>query len=213
MLNILDMTDDSKIRLSEHQQIMKIVYMAWGEKYIQQISDSIKSSALPTCQVYVVTDKYTDTSALPDDVYVIRKHIDIQGKLTKLKLLSLLPDSIGTILFLDVDTVVTGVMFLNTSNPMVGKIFELACSIAEKDEVTPWGDQTYITLAMEILGFNPYTLSTSFNYRAFGELLSGQMRIWHSYKTMPAKVCDLEKGYLYRYEKGEMQAAKKVPVE
>ena len=257
------MTDDSQIKLSENQQTMNIVYMAWGEKYIQQISDSIKSSALPTCQVYVVTDKFTDTSALPDDVYVIRKHIDIQGKLTKLKLLSLLPDSIGTILFLDVDTVVTedislgfekaeqygvamsaaphysledfrnfgivmdregvqrrgqllynsGVMFLNTSNPMVGKIFELACSIAEKDEVTPWGDQTYITLAMEMLGFNPYTLSSSFNYRAFGELLSGQMRIWHSYKTMPVKVSDLEKGYLYRYEKGEMYPAKRVPVE
>ena len=136
---------------------------------------------------------------------MIRKNIDIKGKLTKLKLLSLLPDTIGTILFLDVDTIVTGditlgfekaeqygvamspaphysledfrnfgivmdregvqrrgqllynsgVMFLNTSNATVRKIFNLACKIAKKDKVTPWGDQTYITLAMEMLCFNP----------------------------------------------------------
>jgi len=240
-----------------------VVYMAWGEKYIEQIANSIRSSTLPDANICVITDESTPTSCLPNDVQIVRKSIDIKGKLTKLLLISLLPENLGTVLFLDVDTAVTGdvslgfekaeqygvamsaaphyslehfrnfgivmdregvprkgqllynsgVMFLNTSNPMVRKIFELACSVASKDDVTPWGDQTYITLAMEMLGFNPYTLSSSFNYRAFGELLSGQMRIWHSYKAMPAKIENLEVGYLYRYEKGTMHPAKRVPVE
>jgi hypothetical protein len=48
-----------------------------------------------------------------------------------------------------------------------------------------FGDQPYLTLAMEILELNPYTLSTSFNHRAKGELIDGDVRIWHSYKPIP----------------------------
>jgi hypothetical protein len=48
-----------------------------------------------------------------------------------------------------------------------------------------FGDQPYLTLAMELLGFNPYVLSTSFNHRAKGELIDGDVRIWHSYKPIP----------------------------
>ena len=48
-----------------------------------------------------------------------------------------------------------------------------------------FGDQPYLTLAMELLEFNPYSLSTSFNHRAKGELIDGEIRIWHSYKPLP----------------------------
>jgi hypothetical protein len=75
-----------------------------------------------------------------------------------------------------------------------------------------WSDQTYLSLAMELRGFNPYTLSPSFNYRAFGELISGSIRIWHSYEPVPKNAASLEKGYLHRYEKGKLVKAVKVPL-
>jgi len=52
----------------------------------------------------------------------------------------------------------------------------------------PWGDQPYLTLAMELFSFNPYTLSIAYNYRSFGELANGRIRIWHSHEPPPADV-------------------------
>jgi hypothetical protein len=49
-------------------------------------------------------------------------------------------------------------------------------------------DQPFLTLAMEQLGFNPFALSPSYNYRAFGETASGLIRIWHSRAAVPADV-------------------------
>ncbi|MBA2540905.1 MAG: hypothetical protein H0V17_14795 [Deltaproteobacteria bacterium] len=48
-----------------------------------------------------------------------------------------------------------------------------------------FGDQPYLSLAMELLEFQPYVLSTAFNHRAKGELIDGDIRIWHSYKPIP----------------------------
>lgn len=53
------------------------------------------------------------------------------------------------------------------------------------DAATAWGDQPYLTLAMEMLNFNPYTLSLAYNYRGMGELASGNIRIWHSHYDPP----------------------------
>ncbi len=61
-----------------------------------------------------------------------------------------------------------------------------------------FGDQPYLTLAMEVLGFNPYVLSTAFNHRAKGELIDGDVRIWHSYKAIPADL-NAEPNVPYRY--------------
>jgi hypothetical protein len=61
------------------------------------------------------------------------------------------------------------------------------CAAAASD-ATAWGDQPYFTLAMELLGFNPYTLSPSYNYRNFGELANGRIRIWHSHMPPPSDV-------------------------
>jgi hypothetical protein len=91
-------------------------------------------------------------------------------------------------------------------------VFDLARAIAMKDEIAPWGDQPYISLAMEILGFNPYTLSPSFNHRAFGELISGPVRIWHSYAPPPPDAVESAPGYLRRYQNGALAKVVKVPL-
>jgi hypothetical protein len=106
----------------------------------------------------------------------------------------------------------SGVIFFAPHRPDVRAVFDLTLALARKYPDAPWGDQTYLTLAMELLGFNPYTLSPSFNYRAFGELISGSIRIWHSYEPVPRNAGSLEKGYLHRYEKGKLVKAVKVPL-
>jgi len=82
----------------------------------------------------------------------------------------------------------TGVIFF-TLRPDVVKVFsrwkQLARTYADAFDNN---DQPYLSLAMEQLQFNPYTLSPSYNYRAVGELISGPVRIWHSYQKMPTKL-------------------------
>ena len=106
----------------------------------------------------------------------------------------------------------TGVIFAVPHRPEVRAVFDLTLKLAQKYQDKVWNEQPYLTLAMELLGFNPYTLSPSFNHRAFGELISGPIRIWHSYEPLPSDAASLEKGYLHRYEKGKLVKAVKVPL-
>src|SRR5438309_7163208 len=106
----------------------------------------------------------------------------------------------------------SGVIFCAPHRPDVEAVFESTLVLAKKYRAQVWSDQTYLSLAIELQGFNPYTLSPSFNYRAFGELISGSIRIWHSYEPLPPNAGPLEKGYLHRYEKGKLVKAVKVPL-
>ncbi len=106
----------------------------------------------------------------------------------------------------------SGVMFFDAKNTKIIEIFDLACKLAEEDTDAYWSDQPYITLAIEMLGVNPYTLSPSFNHRAFGEPVSGNIRIWHTYLPMPSNATALEPGYLHHYRQGQLVKLKKVPI-
>lgn len=106
----------------------------------------------------------------------------------------------------------TGVIFATPHRPDVRAVFDLTLKFAQKYQDKVWNEQPYLSLAMELLNFNPYTLSPSFNHRAFGELISGPIRIWHSYEPLPPNASSLEKGYLHRYEKGKLVKAVKVPL-
>jgi hypothetical protein len=106
----------------------------------------------------------------------------------------------------------TGVIFATAHRPDVRAVFDLTLKLAQKYQDKVWNEQPYLSLAMELLNFNPYTLSPSFNHRGFGELLSGSIRIWHSYEPLPPNATSLEKGYLHRHEKGKLVKAVKVPL-
>lgn len=88
----------------------------------------------------------------------------------------------------------SGVIFFTRSPRawQVLKMWHQLCSTAAEDAAA-WGDQPYLTLAMELLGFNPYTLSIAYNYRNFGELANGRIRIWHSRMPPPADVNEFER--------------------
>jgi hypothetical protein len=99
----------------------------------------------------------------------------------------------------------TGVIFF-TLRPEVVKVFtrwkQLARTYADDFDNN---DQPYLSLAMEQLQFNPYTLSPSYNYRAVGELISGPVRIWHSYEQVPAKLNEFVSSWpLRRVERGKV---------
>jgi hypothetical protein len=106
----------------------------------------------------------------------------------------------------------SGVIFFAPDRREVREVFTAAIALAREDVDATWSDQPYVTLAMEMMGFNPYTLSPSFNHRAFGELISGSIRVWHSPHPVPADAADLEPGYLHRYERGRVARAMKVPL-
>jgi hypothetical protein len=97
-----------------------------------------------------------------------------------------------------------GIVWLDSRRDDVLEVFRLAERLAQEPdrEDKAWGDQPFITFAMELLGFNPYTLSPSYNYRGFGELASGSIRIWHSRHPAPPDTPVLHPRYLHRYEDG-----------
>jgi hypothetical protein len=106
----------------------------------------------------------------------------------------------------------SGVIFFASDRREVREVFTTAIALSQEDVDATWSDQPYVTLAMEMLGFNPYTLSPSFNHRAFGELISGSIRVWHSPSPVPPDAADLEPGHLHRYERGRFTRAMKVPL-
>jgi hypothetical protein len=106
----------------------------------------------------------------------------------------------------------TGVIFATPQRPEVRAVFDQTLKLAQKYQDKVWNEQPYFSLAMEMLNFNPYALSPSFNHRGFGELISGSIRIWHSYEPVPSDAANLEKGYLHRYDKGKLVKAVKVPL-
>lgn len=49
-------------------------------------------------------------------------------------------------------------------------------------------DQSYLTLAMELMNIHPYVLSPNYNYRGMFVPAIGNVRIWHSHRKMPAAI-------------------------
>jgi hypothetical protein len=209
-----------------------IVFMAWGEKYINDVSSCIQDSVLPDYDIFVVTDGETDVAI--EGVSIIRANFNFNGLIRKAELFKYLPSGYKSYLFLDSDTKVisdielgfdkaeihgiamspaphysldwfcgfdkvmtnhgvklsgqlqynTGVIFF-TMNESTKKVFSLWEKLADKYKDILNNDQPYFTLAMEVCEFNPYTLSIGYNYRGFGDAISGIVRIWHSYDMMP----------------------------
>ena len=240
-----------------------IVFIAWGERHIQDAARCLASPGFPSYPVTLITDLGTPTDALPAHVQVMRHAFALPGKERKAEALANLPQDWETVLFLDTDTRVlldislgfdkaerhgvamapaphyslgdvrafsafmlrrgveprgqliynSGVLFLSLGYPGVRQVLDEAAALARLEPQAQWGDQAHLSLAMEMAGFNPYTLSPSFNHRGFGELVSGDVRIWHSESEPPGDAHRLTPGYLHRYEKGRFVRVMEVPLQ
>lgn len=80
----------------------------------------------------------------------------------------------------------SGVIFLAPGYPGAASVFARWRSLAASHLTHYKNDQPYLTLAMEMENFNPYTLSIGYNYRGFGDYISGEVRIWHSHGDPPS---------------------------
>ena len=86
----------------------------------------------------------------------------------------------------------TGVIFFKNCR-RVRKLFQLWHRLAIRHSEQFKNDQPFFSLAMLKTGFNPHTLSISYNYRGYGDAISGVVRIWHSHEEMPADINVLDK--------------------
>jgi hypothetical protein len=233
-----------------------VIFLAWGERCMQETLSCIRESRLPDARLFLITDRQTQVATCDDvDLSVIRAEFQQDGLLRKTEIGDFIPSGFDAYLFLDCETRVlseislgfekaqqhgmamvqaphysldhffkfnrimeresiqlqgqmqynTGVIFF-TLRPEVVKVFtrwkQLASIYADDFDNN---DQPYLSLAMEQLQFNPYTLSPSYNYRAVGELISGPVRIWHSYQQTPAKLNEFVTSWpLRRVERGKI---------
>ena len=81
----------------------------------------------------------------------------------------------------------SGVIFFKNS-PKARSVLECWKKLALRYENKSPHDQPFLTLAMEVLGFNPYSLTISYNYRGRGNAISGPVRIWHHRGDVPADI-------------------------
>jgi len=88
----------------------------------------------------------------------------------------------------------TGVIFFKNS-PEVKSVFIRWMELAIKYQQEWRNDQPLFSLAMEELDFNPYTLSISYNYRGFGDAISGVVRVWHSHGELPEKINEFDNAW------------------
>jgi hypothetical protein len=216
-----------------------IVFLAWGDSFIQEVYDCIGKSQLPEYDILLITDQETKVDS--DRLHIIRVNFKTEWLLRKTEMIDFLPTEYSSFLFLDSDIRViedislgfemaekygiaispashysldyfwgydkvmvkermpclgqlqfnTGVIFFNLSD-RVRAVFERwrDLGIRYKDEYDV--DQPHFSLAMEQLDFNPYCLSLSYNYRGFGDTISGIVRIWHSHDPMPEDINEFE---------------------
>lgn len=81
----------------------------------------------------------------------------------------------------------SGVVFFSNS-PDVRSVMKLWKTLALRHRKLLQNDQPFLSLAMEMLDFNPYTLPITYNYRGSGEHICGNVKIWHSHHNMPSSI-------------------------
>lgn len=85
----------------------------------------------------------------------------------------------------------TGVIFFSRGKK-TEKAFGLWQTLCEKyyprEKTGRLTDQPYFSLAMELAGLVPYTLSRNFNYRPNQDPVIGEIRLWHSWAKVPSNL-------------------------
>lgn len=244
-----------------------IVYMAWGEKYIQQACQNARSASFMKIPIILITDsanRHLVAQNHPfNEIKVIEKFRSYD-MLSKSTIFDIAPQEYDSLLYLDTDTVIikdisfgfeqaekhgialcpatsyclpshhdfhrimldsglsnssqlqynAGVHFF-TRRPDVEAVYnlyqksayELSRKFDYKNAAGKLTDQPFFTFAMELLGFNPYTLSINYCYRGIdAEIACGDVFIWHSHHPVPVEINnhDSYQGRRRRYYRGKL---------
>lgn len=230
-----------------------ILYVAYGNKFLEFIHKAIQSPQFPEYPIYLLTDKRTPIESSDLFHEILRIDFELEGHLRKSELVKILPDEEITFLYLDTDTIILDDVSLGfekaeqygmavTQAPVYSMDnYELFQDIMRAEGVEPKGnlmynagviffhlnsttravlneyhdlcdkyktetdnDQFLLNVVFEKLSFNPYTLSPSYNYRALGELLSGNVRIWHSWHDVPKNINSRTIPFAWRSKNGRI---------
>jgi hypothetical protein len=84
-----------------------VVYLAWGEKYIDEVFNSIeKSKMLRQYDIILITDHHSHIKKSQIFSKIIRASFKTEGLLRKSEMVHFLPGKYDCFLYLDSDTVV-----------------------------------------------------------------------------------------------------------
>jgi len=162
-----------------------IVFFAWGAEYVDRVASCIRESRLPEYPVFLITDSATNVSGLSANITVVPHDCELSGKARKTELFTCLPEQIQTALILDADTRViddVSLGFEKAERHGIAMVPAPHYSLADfrdfrqvmlTEGVMPRGQIIYNSGVIFCTPHrpNPGTLSPSFNYRGFGELI------------------------------------------
>lgn len=213
-----------------------VIFMAWGERYVEEVHHAVRESKLSAYPIYLITDRDTPIKD-SSEFEVIRADFRTTGFGRKTELLSFVPSGYQSYVVLDSDVRVlediefgfqqarihglamspapaysldhflnfhevmikegvkpadqmlynAGVIFFSPTEAVI-ELFALWHELYLTHQAEHPHDQSMLAMAMEKMGFNPYTLTYNYNYRGFGDPISGVVRIWHSHYPVPERV-------------------------
>jgi hypothetical protein len=224
-----------------------IVWLCWGEKFIDDATQSANSAAAIAADRILITDAAGASLAATSGAFssVLATELVHRNNLEKSRLIDVIPPGYDTFLYLDTDTRIIGDVTLGFDKaerhgiavapapnynlheyfnfarlmpqfgvapadqfmfnagviyfhltPAVRDVLERYRDLATVGAAETYDhDQPFLTLAMEQLGFTPYVLSPSYNYRSLGEYAVGEIRMWHSHFPVPADLNDYKEAW------------------
>ncbi len=81
-----------------------IIFLAWGERFVQEMKQCVIESQLAHYPIFLITDEETPVTLQFDQLNVTRVRFALDGKVRKCELANHLPEGFDSLLFLDVDT-------------------------------------------------------------------------------------------------------------
>ena len=75
-----------------------------------------------------------------------------------------------------------------SEQPRMRQVFEKWIELAERHQAICQNDQPQLSLAMEILNFQPFVFSKNYNLRGMYEPVIGRVRGWHSHASIPVNI-------------------------
>ncbi|MBW1743298.1 MAG: hypothetical protein JRJ47_07690, partial [Deltaproteobacteria bacterium] len=86
-----------------------VIFLAWGERCMQETLSCIRESRLPDAGLFLITDRQTQVPTCDDvDLSVIRAEFQQDGLLRKTEIGDFIPSGFDAYLFLDCETRVLG---------------------------------------------------------------------------------------------------------
>ena len=152
-----------------------ILFVAWGEFFVQEVLECIAESELPDCPLYLMCDLETPVPPAAG-LEVIRVPFSLGGKLRKAELGAHLPEEVDSWLFLDSDTRVVGDLGLGFDK---AEEHGLALALAPHCTLEAFHGFGAVMDAEGVARRGQVQFNTGVVFFRRGESVDGVLRRWH----------------------------------